>query len=483
MATTGFWPVKGRLKDVINYAENPDKTIERKYLDDDLAATLNYVENSDKTDQKMYVSGINCPKKRAYEQMMTTKRRYGKLGGNVAYHGYQSFQAGEVTPEEAHRIGLETARRMWGDDYEIVVTTHLNTDHLHNHIVVNSVSFQYGKSILENAPFYGGDKVYWVRKSGRIPHKDMLRHDVDEALACTIKPFDFELYLRSLGYQFVRTFKYQHPSVIAPDWLKPVRLSSLGKDYSREAILRRLQSQREDKYFVDFYSYTPKSYYQRQPLIVRIRDFEKRTEPDVITALFDLIITIAKLITGNNVQKRDYRPVSPELRLEIQNLDRTLAEYHFLRDHNVECAEDFVSCRKEIAEQIKAYETERQHIRNRIRRAKTPEEDYSLKEQCREITKKLTPLRKQLIICGRIENKVPRLRALIEQEKQLEQGRYKYKYYHQNKGDMKDDQYINQQITRIQRPPLSGARQRRNEQLNRERSAAGHYDAADCTTA
>lgn len=191
--------------------------------------------------------------------------------------------------------------------------------------------------------------------------------------------------------------------MIAPDWRKPVRLSSLGKDYTREAILRRLQSQREDKYFVDFY--TPKSYYQRQPLIVRIRDFEKRTEPDVITALFELIITIAKLITGNNVQKRDYRPVSPELRLEIQNLDRTLEEYHFLRDHNVECAEDFVSCRKEIAEQIKTYETERQHICNRIRRAKTPEEDYSLKEQCREITKKLTPLRKQIIIWGALKTK------------------------------------------------------------------------------
>ena len=127
MATTGFWPVKGRLKDVINYAQNPDKTTDKRFLDDDLAATLNYVENSDKTDQTMYVSGINCPKKRAYEQMMITKRRFGKLGGNVAYHGYQSFQAGEVTPEEAHRIGIETAKRMWGDDYEIVVTTHLNT--------------------------------------------------------------------------------------------------------------------------------------------------------------------------------------------------------------------------------------------------------------------------------------------------------------------------------------------------------------------
>lgn len=61
MATTGFWPVKGRLKDVINYAENPDKTIERKYLDDDLAAALNYVENSDKTDQTTCKSEIIVP--------------------------------------------------------------------------------------------------------------------------------------------------------------------------------------------------------------------------------------------------------------------------------------------------------------------------------------------------------------------------------------------------------------------------------------
>lgn len=100
MATTGFWPVKGRLKDVINYAQNPDKTTDRRFLDDDLAATLNYVENSDKTDQTMYVSGINCTKKQAYEQMMTTKRRFGKLGGNVAYHGYQSFQSERSHPKK-----------------------------------------------------------------------------------------------------------------------------------------------------------------------------------------------------------------------------------------------------------------------------------------------------------------------------------------------------------------------------------------------
>ena len=190
MATTGFWPVKSRLKEVIEYARNPDKTTEQKYLDEDLFCALRYVENEGKTDRKMFVSGINCPTKRAYEHMMATKRRYGKLGGNVAYHGYQSFKTNEVTPEEAHAIGLETAKRMWGNDYEIVVTTHLNTDNLHNHIVVNSVSFrtgrkfenhisdhyklreisdavcrEHGKSVLAPSKFTNSRKKdYWVHK-------------------------------------------------------------------------------------------------------------------------------------------------------------------------------------------------------------------------------------------------------------------------------------------------------------------------------
>ncbi|MBQ6336586.1 MAG: relaxase/mobilization nuclease domain-containing protein [Ruminococcus sp.] len=456
MATTGFWPVRGRLKDVLNYAENPDKTTAKQYLDEDLQNALRYVENSYKTDEQMFVSGINCSKSRAYEEMCAVKKRYGERGKVIAYHGYQSFQAGEVTPEEAHRIGVETARRMWGDRFQVVVTTHLNTQNLHNHFILNSLSFkdgkkyrnkigdhmklrrvsdevcrEYGKSVLENAPFYGGDKAYWIRKSGQLPHKDMLRKDVDEALAHTISPVDFEIYLRSLGYQFVRNFKYEHPSVVAPDWQKPVRISSLGKDYSRQAILTRLRTQHEDRYFMDFY--TPRPVVRRTPLILVIRNYEKEHTPDLITSLFELIITIAKICTGSNIQKADYRPLSPDLRAEIINLDRTLEEYHFLCDQFINCAQDFVECRAEIVGKIASFEAERQHIRNQIRRAKTPEEDYSLKEKCREITKKLTPLRKQLKICERIENKAPRLRALIQQEKQLEQGRYKYKYYQQIK--------------------------------------------------
>ena len=72
MATTGFWPIKGRLKDAIDYAENPDKTTDRKFLDEDLYSALRYAANDEKTDKKMYVSTINCPKQLAYETMMDT---------------------------------------------------------------------------------------------------------------------------------------------------------------------------------------------------------------------------------------------------------------------------------------------------------------------------------------------------------------------------------------------------------------------------
>ena len=120
---------------MIDYAENPDKTTDPKYLDDDLCRVLTYTENDQKTDRRMFVSTINCSKQDPYGDMMATKRRFGKLGGNVAFHAFQSFKTGEVTPEEAHAIGLETARRMWGDEYQIVVTTHLNTENVHNHMV------------------------------------------------------------------------------------------------------------------------------------------------------------------------------------------------------------------------------------------------------------------------------------------------------------------------------------------------------------
>ena len=145
MAITGFWPIKDNISRLIDYAVNPEKTIAPEDMTDDLKKVLRYTSDPGKTDKLMYVSALNCPWQQAYEWMTATKKRYGKLGGNTCYHGFQSFYGKEVSPEEAHALGMETARRMWGDEYEVLVTTHLNTKNVHNHFVVNSVSFRTGR--------------------------------------------------------------------------------------------------------------------------------------------------------------------------------------------------------------------------------------------------------------------------------------------------------------------------------------------------
>ena len=125
------------LKATLDYADNPDKTTAPEYLDEDLYAALRYAENDDKTDRKMFVGGINCSAQNAYAEMIAVQRRFGLRGKVVGYQG-------EVTPEQAFAIGKETARRMWGDRYQVLVTVHLNTDNVHCHFVVNPVSFKDG---------------------------------------------------------------------------------------------------------------------------------------------------------------------------------------------------------------------------------------------------------------------------------------------------------------------------------------------------
>ena len=436
MATTGFWPVKNRLKEVIEYARNPDKTIDKKFLDEDLYAALRYVENDKKTDQTMYVSGINCPKQKAYEYMMATKRRYGKPGGNVAYHGYQSFCSGEITPEEAHQIGLETARRMWGKEYEIVVTTHLNTDNLHNHFVVNSVSFktgrkfenhisdhhrlreisdavclEYGKSILKEAEFYGGKKKeYRLKQSGGVSHRELLKADIDTALAQSTNFKAFEIRLKDMGYEIRRDEHFAHYSVKAPSWQRAVRLDRLGKEYMPAAIRERLLDNQRYVGYVPFHK--PKY----TPLLLLEIEYRKMKKMDGIQVLFELIIELCKLITGNNIAPAAPRLLSPEMRREVAKLDKTLEEYRFLCEKQMDSPQELAFFISETRAQISALEKERQSIYNRNRHKKSE----SLNTEARDITAKIKPLRKELSIARAILEKIPRFEKLLETERQME---------------------------------------------------------------
>ena len=133
MATTKIWAIKDSLSRVVDYASNPEKTTFA-----DLKQVLLYAENKDKTvdenEKTMYVTGVNCNRETAFEEMSYIQKKYDKQDGNVAYHAYQSFKTGEVSPEQAHKIGVELAQKMWGE-HQVIVATHFNTGTYHNHFV------------------------------------------------------------------------------------------------------------------------------------------------------------------------------------------------------------------------------------------------------------------------------------------------------------------------------------------------------------
>ena len=445
MATTGFWPVKSRLKEVIDYANNPDKTTDKRYLDEDLYATLRYVENDKKTDQTMYVSAVNCPKQRAYQCMMTTKHRYGKFGGNVAYHGYQSFASDEVTPDEAHQIGIETAKRMWRD-YEVVVTTHLNTDNIHNHLVVNSVSFktgrkfenhvsdhyklreisdlickERGKSVLPPSKFKGSSKKeYWAKKNGGMTHRDVLRKDIDSIIKNSIMWTHFKENLKGFGYEIVRDDDYEHISVKAEGWKRPVRLDSLGGDYTIDAIERRMERNLETTNYAAIYRI------RKSPLLnlERELEFEIDHSHDTATILIDtvfyILLQLLKLTRDIDAWGDGGQAHSPLLR-EALTFERQLKkEYSFLKDNGLRTASDVTAFCREKESEIVALEAERSKIRNSNRRPKTPQERQEKLQAAREITKKINPLREQLKIADSALERFPKVWDLLKTEHDIE---------------------------------------------------------------
>lgn len=443
MATTGLWPVKSRLKDVLDYADNPDKTTQKVHVDQDLYQALAYAGNDDKTDRKMYVAGINCPPQRAYEAMMAVKRRYGKQGGNVAYHGYQSFRSGEVTPEEALKIGKETAKRMWGDKYQVLVTVHLNTENVHCHFVVNSVSFrdgtkfgnhqkdhirlreisdavclEYGKTVLKDANFWKGQGRSTYRAGNRsgMTHREMLKRDIESILPYCANGRQFSYQMEALGYRLGRTSEYYaHPTVIAPGWKRAIRLDSLG--YSFEVLDERFgKNLDEESKFYARIAHAPRKK-QSTALARELQrlSFSVEHSYDTVTVLVDtmFLILVSLLKVSEEI-------MSPELRNEANNLRRYSRDLQFLQNSGIHTLSDLAKDIERTRRKISALEAERSKADNRRRRAHTPEEIQWARDERRKLTQEITPLRERVKQAERIQEQSPRIYALMQTELKTE---------------------------------------------------------------
>lgn len=465
MAVTGFWPIYKNLKATLDYADNPDKTTDRRYLDDDLYAALSYAENDDKTDRKMYVGGINCSKQNAYTEMIAVQRRFGLRGKVVGYHGIQSFKTGEVTPEQAFEIGMETARRMWGcgspvetsdcnsnqkhrpsrqarPGYQVLVTVHLNTDNVHCHFVVNPVSFkdgtkfqnkiddhkelrrvsdeicrEHGLSVLENSSFYGGHKKdYWRHKAGKKTHRDYLREDVEYCLSFATSPREFESQLYALGY----TLDPVRFSVKAKHWERSVRLANIG--FTKEIVQAQLDKNAECRYRLFTLEYRPPYRPKKFPLEDELRKLEFSIDHcyDAATVFVDTIFYIIITIIQIVAELADVMLLSPDLRAAENDLKDLVSDYHFLKENGIHTVANLQSNIDENKAQLSDLERERKTLSNRIRRPKSPEDENQNKERRKEISKQMKPVRERLRRAEKILEKSPHLYELLKQEHELE---------------------------------------------------------------
>ena len=235
MAVTKIWPVKGSLRRLVDYASNPEKTTK-----DDLEAVIKYAMNGDKTSSKdeksCFVTGINCYADTALDEMLTTQQHFGKTRGNVAYHCYQSFKPGEVSPEQCHKLGIELASRMFGDKYQVIVATHLDKDHLHNHLVCCSVSFIDGKKFNDNKGAYARlrqlsddicrenglsviempksktpRQLHFAEKNSESTKYNLMREAIDNAVSLSISMPAFLDLIKQQGYVIDYNSKRKYP--------------------------------------------------------------------------------------------------------------------------------------------------------------------------------------------------------------------------------------------------------------------------------
>ena len=238
--------------------------------------SINYVKNPAKTDEGRLVTSYQCNGEIADAEFLLAKRQYiaatGRVRGKddiIAYHLRQSFVPGEITPEEANRLGQELAKRFTKGDHAFIVCTHIDKAHIHNHIIWNAVNLdcdrkfrnflgstravrrlsdticiENGYSIVENPKPHSKSYNKWLGDAAKPSHRETLRLAIDRALEQ--KPTDLDTLLAELKKSgCIVERRGKHITLCAPGWKKPVRLRSLGEGYTQEDLTAVLAGTRE----------------------------------------------------------------------------------------------------------------------------------------------------------------------------------------------------------------------------------------------
>jgi hypothetical protein len=455
VATTSIWAVKGWLGQVVIYAENPEKTANPAHYEKEgmtaaqaqgLSDVIDYAAQSRKTGltdehaeiMRHFVTGINCHPETARDEMMATKKHYGKDEGVVAYHGYQSFAPGEATPEMAHEIGVRLAQRLWGDRYQVIVATHLDkANHLHNHFVLNNVSMvdgrkyyrsnqdyynmqkesdslcrEYGLSVIEN-PKPGKSKHYgeWkAEQDGRQTWRGIVKSDVDAAIRGAMTERQFWDNLRKLGYEIKQG---KDISLRPPGKERFVRLCrNFGDDYTIEGICRRILAQTRPERRVIPPDPSPK----------RVRFKGTLHNARRMTGLRALYFYYLYRM-GVLPKKRESNPkrVYFLFREDIRFMQNIARETRLLVTHRIDTAEQLASHKDGLAAQFKTLCTNRKRLRHQARNIQDEEKSAAVKSEIAALSMKIGELRREVKLCEDIEMRSGVMRDKIRRAQEDEQ--------------------------------------------------------------
>ena len=448
MAVCEIWDVRGRLDHPIDYAENPEKTANPKYTEADLQAmvdVMEYATNKDKTEQRYFVTGVNCDPTTARDEMMIAKSQWNDESEIVCYHGFQSFKHGEVTPEQAHEVGVKLAQKMWGDRFQVIVATHLNTDCLHNHFVVNSVSFADGKhyhdnkanlrllrqrsdelcreyalSVIEHP---NGRKkpyaLYQAEKQGFPTRDNVARQAVDEAISKSFTLKDFDRLMAEMGYKCSFDPNRKYWTIIGRGWKRPKRLYKLGEDYTNERIMERI---RENSYAVKFARFTEP---QKQIKVYRIKGSLSGARK--IGGLRGLYLHYCyKLGILPKGRKQNYAKLHYLLKDDLMKMDAITKEARLLCRCHIDTAEQLLLYQGSLESEKNELTEQRKGLYSLSRKV-SGEEKEAVKTQISDISKRLGEIRKEVRLCegiaarsGTLKEKLQTVRADEQEIKRKE---------------------------------------------------------------
>ena len=342
-----------------------------------LKRALDYVMNPEKTQGGRLVGAINCQADMAFEQMMDTKKQFGKTDKRQGYHIILSFKEDEVEPDRAFEITQKFVAEYLGDAYEAVFVVHDNTDHVHSHIVFNSVSFvdgkkyryekgdwakyiqpitnklcqEYGLSIIDvedgsKEKQHENYKDWSEYREGSFVWADMIKRDLD---ACILQANDFSGFLELLSEKGYEVKQGKYLAVRPQGMTRFRRCKTLGENYSQEAIVERIA--KED---LSFYQSQNE---ERQAAIVKC--YVKRYRRAKMSGLQKRYY--AKLYRIGKLKKKPYSQVW-KYKDDIRKMHKLQEEYLFLVNHDIHSAEELVSVISSLTDKRKEVSAEKSRI-------------------------------------------------------------------------------------------------------------------------